>query len=32
VLGRVADDRLLLDLRTILPTDLPDLARALTSL
>jgi len=32
VLGRVADDRLLLDLRTILPADLPDLARALASL
>ena len=32
VLGRVADDRLLLDLRTILPADLPDLARALTAL
>ncbi len=32
VLGRVADDRLLLDLRTILPADLPDLARALADL
>ena len=32
VLGRVADDRLLLDLRTILPADLPELARVLASI
>jgi L-seryl-tRNA(Ser) seleniumtransferase len=32
VLGRVLDDRLLLDFRTILPSDIPALARALSSL
>jgi L-seryl-tRNA(Ser) seleniumtransferase len=32
VLGRVADDRLLLDLRTVLAADLPDLARLLSTL
>jgi L-seryl-tRNA(Ser) seleniumtransferase len=32
VLGRVLDDRLLLDFRTILPPDIPALARALSSL
>jgi L-seryl-tRNA(Ser) seleniumtransferase len=32
VLGRVADDRLLLDLRTVLAADLPDLARLLAAL
>ncbi len=32
VLGRLAEDRLLLDLRTVLPADLPDLARVLAAL
>ncbi len=32
VLGRLAEDRLLLDLRTVLPADLPDLARLLAAL
>jgi len=32
VLGRVLDDRLLLDFRTILPADIPALASALGSL
>src|SRR3990172_132214 len=32
VLGRVLDDRLLLDFRTILPSDIPALARVLSSL
>jgi L-seryl-tRNA(Ser) seleniumtransferase len=32
VLGRLAADRLLLDLRTVLPVDLPDLARLLAAL
>ena len=32
VLGRLAEDRLLLDLRTVLPADLPDLARILLTL
>jgi L-seryl-tRNA(Ser) seleniumtransferase len=32
VLGRLAEDRLLLDARTLLPADLPDLARALAAL
>jgi L-seryl-tRNA(Ser) seleniumtransferase len=32
VLGRVLDDRLLLDFRTILPSDIPALAAALSSL
>src|SRR5215813_4066893 len=32
VLARLADDRLLLDLRTVLPADLPDLARVLAAL
>ncbi len=32
VLGRLLDDRLLLDFRTILPADLPALASALSSL
>ena len=32
VLGRVLDDRLLLDFRTILPTDIPALAAALAAL
>jgi len=32
VLARLADDRLLLDLRTVLPADLPDLARVLSAL
>jgi len=32
VLGRLLDDRLLLDCRTVLPGDIPALARALTSL
>jgi L-seryl-tRNA(Ser) seleniumtransferase len=32
VLGRLAEDRLLLDLRTVLPPDLPDLARVLAAL
>ena len=32
VLGRVLDDRFLLDFRTILPADLPSLASALSSL
>ena len=32
VLGRLLDDRLLLDCRTVLPTDLPALARIITAL
>jgi L-seryl-tRNA(Ser) seleniumtransferase len=32
ILGRLLDDRLLLDFRTILPSDIPALARALSSL
>jgi hypothetical protein len=32
VLGRLLDDRLLLDFRTILPADLPSLASALSRL
>ena len=32
VLGRVLDDRLLLDFRTILPSDIPALTAALTAL
>ncbi len=32
VIGRIEDDRLLLDLRTVLPEELGDLARALTLL
>jgi L-seryl-tRNA(Ser) seleniumtransferase len=32
VIGRVADERLLLDCRTVLPADVPVLARALTAL
>ena len=31
VLGRVLDDRLLLDFRTILPSDIPALAAALAA-
>ena len=31
-LARLAEDRLLLDLRTVLPADLPDLARVLSAL
>jgi L-seryl-tRNA(Ser) seleniumtransferase len=30
VIGRIADDRLLLDCRTVLPAQLPELAKALT--
>jgi L-seryl-tRNA(Ser) seleniumtransferase len=32
VLGRVLDDRLLLDIRTVLPSDIPALAAALSNL
>jgi L-seryl-tRNA(Ser) seleniumtransferase len=32
VVGRIAEDRLLLDCRTVLPTQIPDLARVLSNL
>ncbi len=31
VIGRITDDRLLLDFRTVLPTDVPALARVLAA-